>query len=196
MVIDPFGKNIGLTPPRFKSDIALITHAHPDHDNSETIQGEPLVIDGPGEYEVKGIGIRGIKTFHDTTLGKERGVNTAYVIDTEDIKICHLGDFGEEKLREETIEEIGGVDILMVPVGGIYTVDGKAAAVVAGQIEPRVVIPMHYKIPKLTVPLAGKEVFLKEMGIKADEPLDKFVVKKKDLPEEETRVVILQAVNA
>ncbi|MBI2639478.1 MAG: MBL fold metallo-hydrolase [Candidatus Sungbacteria bacterium] len=192
LAIDPFGKEIGLTPPRFKADLVLITHAHFDHQNQNAIQGEPFIIDGPGEYEVKGIGVRGVRTFHDSASGKERGVNTVYIINLEDAKICHLGDFGEERLRQDVLEEIGDVDILMVPIGGTYTIDGKQAAFVVSQIEPRVVIPMHYKIPKLGASLAGKESFLKEMGVKEADSLEKFVIKKKDLPEEETKVVVLQ----
>lgn len=192
LAIDPFEKDIGLTPPRFKADVVLITHSHSDHRNRDAIQGEPFIIDGPGEYEVKGVGVRGVRTFHDSASGKERGVNTVYIVDLEDTKICHLGDLGEERLRQEVLEEIGDIDILMVPVGGTYTIDGKQAVFVASQIEPRVVIPMHYKIPKLTTSLAGKELFLKEMGAKEADSLEKFVIKKKDLPEEETRVVVLQ----
>lgn len=193
---DPFEKTIGLTPPRFRADIVLVSHSHPDHGNRDALQGEPFVIDSPGEYEVKGVGVRGVRTFHDATSGSERGVNTVYLIEAEDMKICHLGDFGEKEIREETLEEIGDVDLLMVPVGGASTVDGKTAARLVSQIEPRVVLPMHYKIPGLSLTLSGEEAFLREMGVKEPEPAEKFVFKRKDLPEEETRVIVLRPVNA
>lgn len=194
IAIDPFEKTIGLTPSRFRADIVLISHSHPDHSNRDTLQGEPFVIDAPGEYEVKGVEVRGIRTFHDASGGSDRGVNTSYLIEAEDMKICHLGDFGEKELREETLEDIGDVDILMVPVGGTYTVDGKAAAHIVSQIEPRVALPMHYKIPGLSFSLSGPEAFLREMGIKEPEPAEKFVFKKKDLPEEETKVLVMKPV--
>jgi len=94
-VIDPFSKEIGLTPPRFRADLVLVTHGHYDHSNVETIGGEPFLISGPGEYEVKGVFVRGIETFHDKTRGEERGMNTVYKITIEDLNILHLGDFGD-----------------------------------------------------------------------------------------------------
>lgn len=192
VVIDPFGKEIGLTPPRFKTDVALVSHSHFDHSNAESLGGEPFLITEPGEYEAKGVYVRGIRTFHDTVEGKERGTNTAYMIQVEDIRIAHLGDFGEQEMREETLEELGDVDILMIPVGGTYTVDGKTAGKIVKQIEPRFVIPMHYKIPGIKVALDGVESFLKEMGSKV-EAQDKFTLKKKDIGEDEkTEVVVLK----
>ncbi len=192
VVIDPFGKEIGLTPPRFKTDVALVSHSHFDHSNAESLGGEPFLITEPGEYEAKGVYVRGIRTFHDTVEGKERGTNTAYMIQVEDIRIAHLGDFGEQEMREETLEELGDVDILMIPVGGTYTVDGKTAGKIVKQIEPRFVIPMHYKIPGIKVALDGVESFLKEMGSKV-EAQDKFTLKKTDIGEDEkTEVVVLK----
>lgn len=193
MVIDPYGKELGLTPPRFRADIALVTHGHFDHANTESLSGNPFVISGPGEFEVKDVYVEGIASFHDTTRGKERGTNTIYKIIMEDIRLVHMGDFGEEKLRDETLEKIGDVDILIIPVGGNYTIDASGAARVIKQIEPRFVIPMHYAIPGLKVKLDGVDQFLKEMGAGKVETRDKFVVKKKDIGEDEkTEVVMLK----
>lgn len=194
IAVDPYEKTIGFTPPRFRSDVVLVTHAHSDHANIEAIQGNPFIVQSPGEFEVKGAVVHSIKTFHDAQEGRERGTNTIYIIEADGIKVCHLGDFGEEEFREETNEAIGDVDILLIPVGGIYTIDGKTAAKIVGMIEPRIVIPMHYKIPGLTVALATAEPFLKKMGIKEAETLDKLVIKKKDLSEVETRVIVLSRV--
>ncbi|MDO8600586.1 MAG: MBL fold metallo-hydrolase [bacterium] len=191
-VIDPFGKEIGLTPPRFRADFLLITHPHFDHANKDTIPESPFCIEGPGEYEVKGVTVRGIQTYHDASEGKERGLNTIYMIEMEGIKICHLGDFGEKEIRDETLEKIGDVDILLVPVGGHYTTDGEEAAKVVNKIEPRIVIPMHYKISGLKVNLDSAEKFLKEMGAKGVDAEEKLVIKEKDLPQEETRVIVLR----
>lgn len=192
-VIDPYSRDIGLTPPRFRSDFLLITHDHMDHNNAESIPQENLItVAGPGEYDVRGVYIRGIQTYHDAKEGKERGLNTIYVIEMEGIKICHMGDFGEPQIREETLEAIGDVDILMIPVGGTYTIDAEEASHVISQIDPRIVIPMHYKIPGLKVGLEPIDKFLKEMGIKSKDAEDKLTLKKKDLPNEGLNIVVLK----
>ncbi|MBU4143035.1 MBL fold metallo-hydrolase, partial [Patescibacteria group bacterium] len=124
---DPFDKEIGLTPPRGQANIVTVSHNHLDHNNCEALTGESLVVKGPGEYESGGVEINGIFSFHDDKEGKERGVNTIYAIEIEGIKICHLGDLGQSKLTAEQVEKINGIDILMIPVGGIYTIDGETA---------------------------------------------------------------------
>ena len=194
LAIDPFDKEIGLTPPRFRGNLVLITHAHFDHSNASTIAGEPFIISGPGEYEVAGTYIRGIETFHDSVKGKERGKNTIYLIEVEDIRILHLGDFGEDAMRDETRDFVGEVDILMIPVGGTYTIDSEAAAKVVTQLEPKIVIPMHYKLPGVRADLAPVDTFLKEMGVTAASPEEKLVIKKKDLGTEgKTQIRVLKA---
>ncbi len=189
---DPFNKEVGLTPPRGLAHIVTVSHNHYDHNNREALNGEPLIINGPGEYEIKGVNIKGIFSYHDDKEGKERGTNTIYVIEMEGIKFCHLGDLGQEKLSAEQVEEINGVDILMVPVGGAATVDGETAVEIINQIEPRLVIPMHYKIPGLAMKLDGVDVFLKEMGLGKKEVVDKLTLKKKDLTEGEMEVVVMK----
>src|SRR3989344_1604423 len=189
---DPFNKEIGLTPPRGQADIVTVSHSHFDHNNCESLSGEPLVIEGPGEYEAKKVEVKGVLSWHDDKEGKERGANTIYVIEIEGVKICHLGDLGQSKLTAEQVEKIDGVDILMVPVGGTYTIDGETAVDIINQVEPRIVIPMHYKIPGLTAKLDGVDVFLKEMGAPKKEAVDKLTLKKKDLPEEEPEVIVMK----
>jgi L-ascorbate metabolism protein UlaG (beta-lactamase superfamily) len=189
---DPFSKETGLTPPRGQAHIVTVSHNHFDHNNVETLTGEPLVVAGPGEYETKGINIRGIFSYHDDKEGKERGTNTIYVLEVEGVKICHLGDLGQKKLTDEQLEQIDEVDILLVPVGGEATIDAEEAAEIISQIEPRLVIPMHYKIPGLALKFAGVEPFLKEMGVAKKETVEKLTLKKKDLPTEGTEVVVLK----
>jgi L-ascorbate metabolism protein UlaG (beta-lactamase superfamily) len=193
LITDPFSKEIGLTPPRGQANIVTISHQHYDHNNVEALAASnPFVIEGPGEYEVKGVNIVGLEAFHDQKEGKERGSNTVYVIEMEGIKICHLGDIGQLKLDSRQIEIIDGIDILMIPVGGIYTVNGEEAADLINQIEPKIVIPMHYKIPGLTIKLEGLEDFLDEMGVSKKETVEKLAIKKKDLPEEGSEVVVMK----
>jgi len=123
IIIDPFSKEIGLRVPKLLGDILLVTHQHYDHNNIKAVNGDPFVIEEPGEYEIKDIFIQGIFSWHDPKEGKERGPNIIYTIDTpEEIKVCHLGDFGQKELKEEQLEKIGGIDILMIPVGGVYTI--------------------------------------------------------------------------
>lgn len=191
LALDPYTKEYGLTPPRFRADITLITHSHPDHSNAETIAGEPFLITGPGEYEVKGVSIRGLGTYHDASQGSERGPNTIYQIHYEGMTLLHLGDFGEPALREATLEELEDVDILMLPVGGTYTIDAAGATRVVKQLEPRIVIPMHYKIPGLTLALAGLDPFLKEMGMGRVEAQDRLTIRKKEMGERETTEVVV-----
>jgi len=193
IAIDPFDKTLGLKVPRVEADILLISHPHPDHSNKKAIIGAPFLIETPGEYETKGIFIKGIPAFHDDSEGKERGTITIYKIEVETMKICHLSDLGQKELNPEQLEEIGEVDILMVPIGGTYTIGPKEAANIISQIEPKIVIPMHYKIPKLKFKFEGVEKFLKVMGAEDIEPQKKLKIKLKDLAKEETEIVVLEA---
>lgn len=191
IVIDPFEEKIGLKMPGFDADMVLVTHDHYDHNNVKAIKGTPLVIEGPGEYEAKGVFVQGIDSWHDDAQGKERGKNTIYNIEAEGIRFCHLGDFGQKELTEDQLEKIGVVDVLMIPVGGNYTIDASQAAKIVGQLEPKLVIPMHYQLPKLTVKLDGVEVFLKAMGKNSVEPQDKITIKQSTLPKEGAMEIVV-----
>lgn len=192
IVIDPFDESLGLEVPKLEADILLISHDHYDHNNKKAISGNYFLIEGPGEYEVKGIFIQGISSFHDQSQGKERGGNTIYTMEAEDLKICHLGDFGQKELTDEQLKEIGEIDILMIPVGGTYTISAKEALKIMTQIEPKITIPMHYALPKLKVKLDPIDKFLKVFGIKSLEPVKKLSIKKKDLSAEEAKIIILK----
>ena len=192
ILIDPFSEDIGLKVPKAEADILLITHDHGDHNNIKAVSGSPFLITGPGEYEIKKVFIQGISAFHDASQGRERGENTIYTIDTEGLRLCHLGDLGQKELTEEQLEKIGQIDILMIPVGGIYTISAKEALRVMSQIEPKITIPMHYQIPKLKIKLDGLDKFLKTVGIKSIEPLNKLTIKEKDISLEEAKIVVLK----
>lgn len=197
IVIDPY-KDIGLKLPRnLAADLVLKTHDHYDHAEVGAVvpvaDGQQLVITGPGEYESHGVMVYGIPAWHDNSQGEERGAVTMYVLESERIKVAHLGDVGQKELSEQQLEQLGKVDILMIPVGGVYTVDATGAMSLIQQIEPRVVIPMHYAVPGLTVKLDGVEKFLKAWGGKAPEPVEKWKIVKKDLPAEDTQLVVFQS---
>jgi len=192
IVIDPFSEEIGLRLPKLQADILLTTHDHYDHNNVKAVSGSPFIINGPGEYEIKNVFIEGIPSWHDDSQGKERGENTIYTIEAEELKLCHLGDLGQKELTEEQLERIGEVDILMIPVGGVFTISAKEALKVMSQIEPRITIPMHYQIPKLKVKLEGLDKFLKTLGLKSITPENKLSIKKKDLSPEEAKIIVLK----
>ncbi len=194
LVMDPFDpKFTGLKFPKQEADIVTISHDHKDHNHRELIDGAPLFITWPGQFEKKGIRIWGFSSFHDKVGGKERGENVMYKIESEGISILHCGDLGTG-LTDDQLDEIGDVDILLVPVGGKYTITADEAISLIKKVEPSVVIPMHYGRPDLIVEgLEPLEVFLKKMGAEQTEPLDKLIVKKEDFAlDTAMRVVVLK----
>lgn len=184
-------KDFGLKLPSFQTDIVLISHnQHGDHSGYETLPGKGedkslFIVDGPGEYETKGIYIKGIKTFHDEFSGERHGLNTIYVLNIEDMSVCHLGDFGEKELESETKESIGETDILLMPIYG-PSMDPQKAAKIVAQIEPKIIIPMHYHKDKKAL-----KKFLDEFGNGSVKPVDKLSLKKKDLADKKTEIVVL-----
>lgn len=175
--------------PRFHADIILQSHDHPNHNGAEDFlkKEEFFIIDGPGEYEARGIYIRGLKSFHDSENGKKCGLNTIYALRVEGISLCFLGDFGEKELRPELKEKIGKVDVLFVPVAGGNVLEPESAQKFISQIEPAIAIPMHYSEGKKD----GLKEFLAEMGQKDVKPIEKLSLKKKDIAENGTQVVVL-----
>lgn len=194
ILIDPYAKDIGIRLPKVTADFVLVTHDHSDHNNIADVSGSPYVATMPGEYEVRGVFAHGIAAYHDSSEGKDRGLITMYRIEAEGMTLAHLGDLGQPKLSDEQFEQLNGVDILFIPVGGTFTIDAKAAVDIITQLEPRIVIPMHYKIPGLDAkrfPIDGVDKFIKQMGLTSNGREDKLKIAKKDLPQEETKVVLL-----
>ncbi len=186
LITDPYdGAHIGLKPlSRLKADIVTVSHEHRDHNNIAAISGiekeSPFIVSSPGEYEIKNVFIYGIPCFHDKNQGIERGCNVIYLIKMNEITIAHLGDLGHI-LSDEQLEKIEKVDILLIPIGGIVTIDAKDAKQIISQIEPKIVVPMHYKVSGLKKDLDKIDKFYSEMDIKKMEPINKLKISKKDL---------------
>ncbi|MDP3998233.1 MAG: MBL fold metallo-hydrolase [bacterium] len=187
----PSEEEMGFKILKSTVDAVLTTHNHPDHHDLDRVEGYRVLIEGPGEYEVGGALILGISAFHDNVKGKDKGKVTLFQIKVDGLTLAHLGDLGD-KLNEAQIEELNGVDILMIPVGGHSTISPAVAAEVAAQLEPKIVIPMHYLVPGLkNTSLMPVENFLKEMGKEATPPQPKLVITKDKLPQE-LEVVVLE----
>ena len=187
---DPFDKSIGLKAPNFESNIVTVSHDHYDHNNVKALRGTPYIINQAGEYDTKGIIIAGVESYHDAKNGSERGNNIIYRIEIDNISVSHLGDLGHT-LDSKQLDLMVGTDILLIPVGGTYTLDAKQAVEIVSRIEPRMVIPMHYSTPSLKIKIDGVDKFVKEMGIKPTYE-DKLKISKKDLPQEDMELVILK----
>jgi L-ascorbate metabolism protein UlaG (beta-lactamase superfamily) len=192
LLIDPYDNTIGLKVPKVKADVILTTHNHHDHNNISLKDKETIIINGPGEYEIKGTFMYGKEAFHDNKKGEERGIITMYLIEDDKVRIAHLGDLGQKQLSKEQLEFLDKVDVLLIPVGGEYTINGSEAVSIINDIEPRIVIPMHYDIPglKLSNKLEKVDNFIKELGL-TPEKLDELKVNHDNLPSSELRLVIL-----
>lgn len=198
VVTDPFDPQmVGLKFSKIEADIVTISHHHQDHNRADLVGGNPLIIDLPGEFEKKGIKITGFPVFHDQKQGKERGKNTLFKIEIDNLSLLHCGDLGHA-LDDDLVEEIDGVDVLLIPVGGFYTINAEEAIAIVRKIEPSIIIPMHYNHPKLNQEIFGKIApvsdFLEKMGVAQIAPLKKLLVKKEEL-EEEMKVVIMEINN-
>lgn len=195
LVIDPYNpKSVGYKLPKLSADILLISHEHDDHNYREGVVDYTLEISSPGEYEKSGIYVLGMETFHDDQKGALRGRNTVFYINADGFNLLHLGDLGHE-LPQEVLERLPDIDVLMIPVGGVYTINASVASKVVSSIEPGIVIPMHFQTADLTLPekLDGVEKFLDEM-IGDDKPIqeDKLKLSSKSGVSEETEVVVLK----
>jgi L-ascorbate metabolism protein UlaG (beta-lactamase superfamily) len=188
VVTDPYSPALG-PRLRLEGNLVTVSHAHEDHSHVQSVK-DAHVIEGPGEYEVAGVTVLGLPTYHDDRGGAEHGRNTVYLIELDDVRVCHLGDLGHT-LDDRMLEALGNVDVLLVPVGGGRALDGARAAEVVRQVEPRYVVPMHFGHPSLRTDLATVERFLKEMSVPEAEPQTKLTVQPSSA-EAETRVVVLE----
>ena len=189
VIADPYPPGLGYALDKPSADIITVSHNHDNHSYISPITGEPKLINRPGEYEIGGALIIGISAFHDAENGATLGKNTIYAIEVDDVTVCHLGDLGHP-LNSNQTEELGNIDVLLVPVGGGTTISAAQAAALIRNIEPKVVIPMHYQTPTLTKELDSIDKFLKEMGLTSIEPQPKLTINRSNLPLN-TQVIIL-----
>ena len=186
VITDPYDVSIGLKFPKTEADVVTISHEHLDHNAAGLVGGEPFVVEGPGEYEIKEIKIVGVPSFHDEKQGKERGRNNIFNIKIDGLWVCHLGDFGQAELSSEQVDGIGRVDIVLAPTGGVYTIDASTAAKIVAEVQPKIVIPMHFLDNESNLKLEPVEKFLKEMGVERTDAETKLTISKDKFPEELT----------
>lgn len=195
LVTDPYDKTLGLSlPTNLKADIVTVSHQTPHHNYTAGVKGDFKVIDGPGEYEIGGVFITGINMTpakKNSKSGQSPSSNNVFVIDMDNITLCHLGDLTHIPTQNQ-VEDMGNIDVLMVPVGGHKALNAAQAAEIISLIEPYIVIPMHYSLPNLTIKLDPVSKFLKEMGVTKAETEASLKLTKTGLPEE-TQIVLLEA---
>ena len=188
VLTDPFPLSLGLRPDTRPATVVTVSNSHPNHSNSEEVTGEPRVFSAPGEYEYRGISVRGVMTPQlPETPWEQRSV--AYAIEIDRVNICHLGDISAP-LSPVQIDELSPVDVLLVPSGGGCTLEIDQVLRVLQDLDPKIVIPMHYNIPGVDVPLQDVDVFLRRMGLSEVQAQPRLSVTASNLPED-MRVVAL-----
>jgi L-ascorbate metabolism protein UlaG (beta-lactamase superfamily) len=192
IITDPYSTVGGITysPVNEAADVVTVSHDHRDHNNVAAVPGKPEIITGIGTKTAKGIQFKGIPSHHDKSRGKERGANTIFCFTVDGIRLCHLGDLGHA-LSQEEIAQIGNVDVLLIPIGGSFTIDAKVAGEVVDDLKPKVIAPMHYKTPKCDFPITGVEDFLADKKNVKKLNSSEMEFKAGKLPEA-TEIVVLQ----
>ena len=191
LITDPYQPNEALTYGEIKesADIVTVSHDHLDHNNVAAVGGSPEVV--RGVTEIKGIEFKGIPSYHDDAGGQKRGGNTIFCFEVDGIRVCHLGDLGHQ-LSDKQVAEVGTVDILLIPVGGYFTIDAKVASEVCNRLTPKVIIPMHYKTDKCDFPIAGVDEFLRGKGDVSQLSASEVEFKPGELPAT-TQIIVLKS---
>jgi L-ascorbate metabolism protein UlaG (beta-lactamase superfamily) len=188
VITDPYEKSLGLSLPKTRADVVTVSHDHPGHNCISNVKGDPIVLARPGEYEIKGVFITGIASSNDK-VPEAHKENTIFVFEMEGLNVCHLGDL-DLIPKQEQIEALGDVHVLLIPVGGSNSLSAPQAAEVISLLEPRLVVPMHYAVPELQIELDPVNKLFKEMGLREPTPESSLKVTSSSLPEE-TQVVLL-----
>jgi len=194
IITDPYSLGGGIEYGRIEeaADIVTVSHRHGDHDNAAAVKGKPEVVSTAGSKRVKGIDFKGISSYHDEAKGGQRGPNIIFCFTLDGVRICHLGDLGHQ-LDASQMAEIGEVDILFLPVGGVYTIDAKGATEVCAKLNPKVVLPMHYKTAKCGYPIAKVDDFLRGRKNVRQLNASETEFKKEQLPSATETVVLKHA---
>ena len=191
VVCDPYDhEQVGYTSLKLKADIVTVSHESPSHSYLKAVKGEPYVISGPGEYEIGGVFITGLRTNHRKKKDQLLPPNTLYLIDYSGINIVHLGDMVQVPTQTE-VEDLGPVHIALVPVGGVSSLNASQASEAISLFEPNIVIPMHYATPASKIKSDPIAKFLKEMGLSTIETVPSYKITSPDTLPEETQVVVL-----
>ncbi|MBV9690976.1 MAG: MBL fold metallo-hydrolase [Ktedonobacteraceae bacterium] len=191
LVTDPFSvqpQGASVRLGKLNASIVTSSHNHSGHMNASVVGGNPHVVRGPGEYEISDVLITGVASYHDDKSGQQYRRNTIYVIHMDEIAICHLGDLGHA-LQEEQLEEVADADVLLIPIGGQHTIHATQAVEIISQVEPRVVIPMHYQTAT-GEGLDPLDKFCREMGVESLRPQPRLVITRSTVPTE-LQVILL-----
>ena len=189
ILIDPFDASVGYKVPAVETDVVLTTHDHSDHNAINVVKGQPQIIKGSGQHQAKEISFTGVSSFHDTTAGSLRGRNTIFVFELDGIRVCHLGDLGHI-LEHKQVGHIGPVDVLLIPVGGSFTIGARDADKVIEHLRPKIVIPMHYKTPAINLPIEPVDKFLTNKPNVRRLESNELTITKEQLPPEQTIIVL------
>lgn len=191
VVADPCDKTTGYEIPRMRTDVVTVSHDDPHHGYVRACGGKPFVINGPGEYEVKGVFITGIPTYHGKMREIKSSPNTVYLYEFGGISVCHLGNLAHVPPQSQ-IEALGDIDVLLIPAGGSNEhLKAAEAAEIISLLEPKIVVPILYHTGRTTLKLASISTFLKEVGIPAPDPIESLKVAASTLPEE-TEIILLE----
>lgn len=195
IITDPYqsggmGGTLNYGPIREEAHVVVTTHDHADHNHLAGIRGAPQVVKGAGMHRAADVEFKGVSCYHDTSQGRERGKNTMFLFTVDGLRLCHVGDLGHQP-SDQQLAELGPVDVLMVPVGGFYTIDAMEATRLSERLAPRVVIPMHYRNDKCLFPITGVEDFLKGKKKVRRVGSSEVELSKVDLPTE-TEVIVLE----
>jgi len=191
LISDPFDENVGYPLFQEEVDIVTVSHEHWDHNATGRLAGNPVLVRGTGEFDIDSFKITGFPSFHDKARGEERGINTMYRIGVEGINLLHLGDLGH-LLSPEEHAALGKIDILMIPVGGVYTINADEAYQIVQALNPQIVIPMHFKTPHLCFDLAPVEEFTSKFDSVVKKPFLEITL---DKQQEQTGVIVLDYMN-
>jgi L-ascorbate metabolism protein UlaG (beta-lactamase superfamily) len=182
VVTDPHdGKSIGIAPPSVEADIVLVSHSHFDHDCARIVGGNPKVVDSTVSETILGVKMRAVQAFHDEDDGRKRGNIRLYCFEMDGVSFCHLGDLGHT-LSDDAVSAIGDVDVLFIPVGSVFTIDGPAAWEIVKKIRPKVAIPMHYRVRGLSLSIRPLGDFLDQVDAPVTRVGNEVAFEKEDLP--------------